>query len=61
MGFWVWKKFKIATEYCNDENRMERLVFHPDYMNTDFVGQIMPTVKKMEILPIFFTDLLQEL
>ena len=25
---------------------MERLVFHPDYMNTDFVGQIMPTVKE---------------
>lgn len=40
------KSFKIATEYCNDENRMERLVFHPDYMNTDFVGQIMPTVKE---------------
>lgn len=39
------KSYKIATEYCNDENRMERLVFHPDYMNTDFVGQIMPTVK----------------
>ena len=24
---------------------MERVVFHPDYMNTDFVGQILPTVK----------------
>ena len=46
--YWVpgsGKSYKIATEYCNDENRMERLVFHPDYMNTDFVGQIMPTVK----------------
>ena len=34
------KSHKITTEYCNDESRMERLVFHPDYMNTDFVGQI---------------------
>lgn len=25
---------------------MERLVFHPDYMNTDFVGQILPVVKE---------------
>lgn len=40
------KSHKIATEYCNDESRMERLVFHPDYMNTDFVGQILPIVKE---------------
>lgn len=40
------KSHKIATEYCNDESRMERLVFHPDYMNTDFVGQILPVVKE---------------
>ncbi|XCY70261.1 AAA family ATPase [Streptococcus iniae] len=40
------KSHKIATKYCNDERRMERLVFHPDYMNTDFVGQIMPIVKE---------------
>ena len=25
---------------------MERLVFHPDYMYSDFVGQILPVVKK---------------
>ena len=40
------KSHKITTEYCNDESRMERLVFHPDYMNTDFVGQILPVVKE---------------
>jgi len=39
------KSYKIEEEYCNDFNFMERVVFHPDYMNTDFVGQILPTVK----------------
>ena len=39
------KSYKIETEYCNDFKFMERVVFHPDYMNTDFVGQILPTVK----------------
>lgn len=39
------KSYKIETEYCNDFTYMERVVFHPDYMNTDFVGQILPTVK----------------
>jgi|SRR5699024_8037545 len=24
---------------------MERVVFHPDYMNTDFIGQILPIIK----------------
>lgn len=39
------KSFTIQTNYCNDFDLMERVVFHPDYMNTDFVGQILPTVK----------------
>lgn len=39
------KSYKIEKEYCNDFKFMERVVFHPDYMNTDFVGQILPTVK----------------
>ncbi len=39
------KSHKIAMEYCDDFKYMERVVFHPDYMNTDFVGQILPTVK----------------
>lgn len=39
------KSYKIEKEHCNDFNFMERVVFHPDYMNTDFVGQILPTVK----------------
>lgn len=36
------KSHKIKTEFCNDENFMERTVFHPDYTYSDFVGQIMP-------------------
>lgn len=39
------KSHTIENEYCNDFDLMERVVFHPDYMNTDFVGQILPTVK----------------
>lgn len=39
------KSYNIEMEYCNDFNFIERVVFHPDYMNTDFVGQILPIVK----------------
>ena len=38
------KSYTIQKDYCDDFNLMERVVFHPDYMNTDFVGQILPTV-----------------
>lgn len=40
------KSWTIQHEYCDDEKYMERLVFHPDYMYSDFVGQILPVVKK---------------
>jgi len=36
------KSHLIKTEYCNDESYMERVVFHPDYTYSDFVGQIIP-------------------
>ena len=39
------KSHKIATEFCSDENRMVRVVFHPDYTYSDFVGQILPVVE----------------
>lgn len=42
------KSWTIQHEYCNDEECMERLVFHPDYMYSDFVGQILPVVKTDE-------------
>ena len=38
------KSWTIKHEYCDDKSRMERLVFHPDYTYSDFVGQILPKV-----------------
>ncbi len=42
----VGKSHLIETQYCSDPSKIERVVFHPDYMNTDFIGQILPTVDK---------------
>jgi hypothetical protein len=36
------KSHTVKTEYCDDEERMERVVFHSDYTHSDFIGQIMP-------------------
>ena len=56
------KSWTIAEEYCKDEDKMERLVFHPDYMYSDFVGQILPVVKdgkvEYEFVPGPFTKIL---
>lgn len=38
------KSHTIQRDYCDDPSKIERIVFHPDYMNTDLVGQILPTV-----------------
>lgn len=38
------KSYTIEHEYCNDNSRVERLVFHPDYTYSDFIGQILPAV-----------------
>ena len=40
------KSWTIQHEYCDVEECVERLVFHPDYMYSDFVGQILTVVKK---------------
>ena len=42
------KSHEIKTKYCSDEKYMERVVFHPDYMYSDFVGQILPRVENDE-------------
>lgn len=42
----VGKSHTIREEYCDDSERMERVVFHPDYTYSDFVGQILPRVEK---------------
>lgn len=58
------KSWTIKNEYCNDEDRMERLVFHPDYTYSDFVGQILPRLDdegsvSYEFTPGPFTKLLK--
>src|SRR5699024_4713189 len=49
------KSHMISKEYCNDESKIERIVFHPDYMNTDFIGQILPTIKEDKSITYEFT------
>lgn len=43
------KSWLIARDYCADEARMERLVFHPDYTYGDFVGQILPDAQEGQV------------
>lgn len=40
------KSYTIEHEYIKKGNPYERLVFHPDYTYSDFVGQILPVVKE---------------
>lgn len=58
------KSYTVKTEYCNDPARMERVVFHPDYTYSDFVGQILPKTDGENISYIFvpgpFTKLLKK-
>ena len=43
------KSYTIKTEYCDDDDHMERAVFHTDYTYSDFVGQILPRVDEGHI------------
>ena len=38
------KSWTIEHDYCKKETNVERLVFHPDYTYSDFIGQILPNV-----------------
>ena len=38
------KSWTIEHEYRHKHSIIERLVFHPDYTNADFIGQILPVV-----------------
>lgn len=38
------KSWTIEHEYCKPTTNVERLVFHPDYTYSDFIGQILPNV-----------------
>lgn len=59
------KSWTIEHEYCSSSSFVERLVFHPDYTNSDFVGQILPIVDKdkqvtYEFVPGPFTTILRD-
>lgn len=60
------KSWTIEHEYCKPGTMVERLVFHPDYTNADFVGQILPVVDPIdkqvtyEFTPGPFTNILRE-
>lgn len=59
------KSFTIAHEYCKPDSKVERLVFHPDYTYSDFVGQILPAVAddgqvSYEFKPGPFTKIMSE-
>jgi 5-methylcytosine-specific restriction endonuclease McrBC GTP-binding regulatory subunit McrB len=38
------KSWMIKKEYCTNDKLIERIVFHPDYTYSDFVGQILPRI-----------------
>lgn len=59
------KSWTIEHEYCKPESIVERLVFHPDYTYSDFIGQILPAVAEdgqvsYKFTPGPFTNILRE-
>lgn len=59
------KSWTIEHEYCHPDSTVERLVFHPDYTNADFIGQILPVVDEdkmvtYEFVPGPFTSIVRE-
>lgn len=60
----VGKSYHISKKYCSDKRRIERVVFHPDYTYSDFVGQILPRIVEGQLKYIFtsgpFTRMLKK-
>lgn len=58
------KSWTIEHEYKDENTKMERVVFHPDYTYSDFVGQILPKKKGDDIsydfIPGPFTKIMRE-
>ncbi len=58
------KSWTIEHEYMDADTKMERLVFHPDYTYSDFVGQILPKKKGEDIsydfIPGPFTKIMRD-
>lgn len=49
------KSWTIEHEYCKPGTNVERLVFHPDYTYSDFIGQILPNVSDDGQVSYMFT------
>lgn len=49
------KSWTIQHEYCTEDSVVERLVFHPDYTYSDFVGQILPDVDEQGLVTYKYT------
>ncbi len=49
------KSWTIEHEYCQSGSVVDRLVFHPDYTNADFIGQILPVVDEEKQVSYEFT------
>ena len=59
------KSWTIEREYCKPGSVVERLVFHPDYTYSDFIGQILPAVAEdgqvsYKFTPGPFTNILRD-
>lgn len=59
------KSWTIEHEYCKKDTNVERLVFHPDYTYSDFIGQILPNVDEegqvsYKFTPGPFTNILHD-
>ena len=56
-------KSHTIAQRCSDETHIERVVFHPDYTYSDFVGQILPrtdgTLISYPFVPGPFTRILK--
>ena len=47
------KSYTIQKKYCNNPAYIERVVFHPDYTYSDFIGQILPRVEEDSLEYVF--------
>lgn len=58
------KSHTVRVEYCDNSQRMECIVFHPDYTYSDFVGQILPVAEGEKVSYVYtpgpFTRLLRK-
>lgn len=59
------KSWTIEHEYCKKDTNVERLVIHPDYTYSDFIGQILPNVDEegqvsYKFTPGPFTNILHD-